>query len=172
VSVEFLKDHAPSLRRRNRGYNDSLTSRRFPLRSWTAEAGKYSRVMVKGAPLMKNNAATVMPFPLLARTAYFPSPPCGATAPGRSVVNRPIRREGLSPTSATTFTGCCGASLNPHHFLYHSYPKEERVGGGQCLQVRTPRPNPLPVWRGEGVIFVRCGYQDAPISGPLIVNDL
>ena len=32
----------------------------------------------------------------------------GQQAPGRSAVNRPIRRMGLSPMSATTFAGCCG----------------------------------------------------------------
>src|SRR5262245_25194597 len=32
----------------------------------------------------------------------------GRQAPSRSVANRPIRRVGLAPTSATTFTGCCG----------------------------------------------------------------
>jgi len=25
-----------------------------------------------------------------------------------------------------------------------------------------PSPQPRPVWRGEGVVFVRYGYQDAP----------
>lgn len=44
------------------------------------------------------------------RTAYSPRHLAARQAPDRSVVNRPIRRVGLSPTSATTFTGCCGAS--------------------------------------------------------------
>jgi hypothetical protein len=47
-----------------------------------------------------------------ARTAYSPPHLAGGQAPGRSVVNRPIRRVGLKPTSATTFTGCCGASCH------------------------------------------------------------
>ena len=42
-----------------------------------------------------------------ARTAYSPRRLAGRQAPGRSVVNRPTRRVGLAPTSATTFTGCC-----------------------------------------------------------------
>jgi hypothetical protein len=41
------------------------------------------------------------------RTAYSPRRLAGRQAPGRSAVNRPIRRVGLAPTSATTFTGCC-----------------------------------------------------------------
>jgi len=41
------------------------------------------------------------------RTAYSPRRLAARQAPGRSVVNRPIRRVGLSPTSASTFTGCC-----------------------------------------------------------------
>ena len=39
----------------------------------------------------------------------------GQQAPGRSVVNRPIRRMGLSPMSATTFTGCFGAIKTVGH---------------------------------------------------------
>ncbi len=44
------------------------------------------------------------------RTAYSPPRLAGGQASGRSVANRPIRPVGLSPTSATTFTGCCGAA--------------------------------------------------------------
>ena len=42
------------------------------------------------------------------RTAYSPRRLAGRQAPGCSVVNRLTRRVGLAPTSATTFTGCCG----------------------------------------------------------------
>ena len=45
----------------------------------------------------------------LARTACSTPRLAGGQAPGRSVVNRPTRPVGLSPTSATTFTGCGGA---------------------------------------------------------------
>jgi hypothetical protein len=42
------------------------------------------------------------------RTAYSPRFLTERQAPGCSVVNRPTRRVGLAPTSASTFTGCCG----------------------------------------------------------------
>jgi hypothetical protein len=43
-----------------------------------------------------------------ARTAQSPPNLAVGQAPGRSVVNRPIRRVGLTPTSYAPFTGCCG----------------------------------------------------------------
>ncbi len=51
-----------------------------------------------------------------ARTADSPPRLAGGQAPGRSVVNRPIRRVGLSPTNPTTFTGCCGQSRQLEHW--------------------------------------------------------
>src|SRR5436189_6376962 len=81
----------------------------------------------------------------------------GQQAPGRSVVNRPIRRMGLSPMSATTFTGCFGAIKTVGHELHdpRQAPEERHVysherpsshpssGGAACVQT----------WRLEEVAY-------------------
>ena len=41
-------------------------------------------------------------------TAQTPPILTDGQVPGRSVVNRLIRRVGLAPTSNTPFAGCCG----------------------------------------------------------------
>jgi len=41
------------------------------------------------------------------RTAYSPPLLAGGQAPDRSIVNRPTRSVGLSPTTADTITNCC-----------------------------------------------------------------
>jgi hypothetical protein len=41
------------------------------------------------------------------RTAQSPPALRPGPAPDRSVVNRPIRRVGLSPTNCAPFAGCC-----------------------------------------------------------------
>src|SRR5208282_4898121 len=47
-----------------------------------------------------------------------------------------------------------GASGHTRHFFSLASLKEERAGvRSQCLQARSPRPSPLPVWAGRGSCF-------------------
>src|SRR5208283_1844138 len=58
-------------------------------------------------------------------------------------------------------------------FFSLSSPKEERVGGEEPVvsKIKPPHPGPLPVWRGEWVISMRCACQNAPLRfAPAILN--
>ena len=70
----------------------------------------------------------------------------GQQAPGRSVVNRPIRRMGLSPMSATTFTGCFGVIKTVGHA-----PDLMECGGKRSA---------TPLW----LVFVQYASQGEPLK--------